>query len=569
MRTVKASAQGLALVDQARQRKGWTKTRTPIWWDLAHTTQATLRRFWRGKAIQVEAFSSICQTVGISDWQALIDRSPEPNSDPMPIRISPTDWLIDRSPKTTPAAIPDSGSDFKRNLYQDWENAPDVNHFYGRTGELSQLEQWICTDRCKLVVLLGMGGMGKTTLAVALADALQDKFAGLIWRSLHPAPSLPLLLSDLVSFLSQQAVHFSATEVHQGITRLIECLQHHRFLVILDGMDALFRSSEGDDYPHVGTYQEGYADYYQLLQRLSQERHQSCVLVTSREKPTGVAALEGKTLPVRCLQLQGLQEQDARELLKAKGFLGTEPKLAELVSLYRGHPLALKVITTLIQEVFDGSITTFVNQNTIVVPRDLRALIQQQLQRLSHPEREIVYWLTIAAKPITLLQLDSYLLNSGSGSGLLMAIMGLERRSLLEDLDEFHLEDPEDRFTLQPLVMKVVAQELIEQALSELFAIIDTQTLEPLNLLRSYALIQPTSSEVANPSDYWLLNRLKHQLYAKFKNEQQMQTALKSILPLFKHQSFHTIGYAGRNLMELFRILGIEAIDDWQDILIR
>ena len=51
MSTLKASKQGLELADRARRRKGWTKTRTLAWWQAAHTSQAALRRFWRGIAI--------------------------------------------------------------------------------------------------------------------------------------------------------------------------------------------------------------------------------------------------------------------------------------------------------------------------------------------------------------------------------------------------------------------------------------------------------------------------------------------------------------------------------------
>jgi hypothetical protein len=42
------------------------------------------------------------------------------------------------------------------------------------------------------------------------------------------------------------------------------------------------------------------------------ERHQSCVLLTSREKPIGWTAKEGKALPVRSLQLNGLGQKQRK-----------------------------------------------------------------------------------------------------------------------------------------------------------------------------------------------------------------------------------------------------------------
>ncbi|HAZ49183.1 MAG TPA: hypothetical protein DDW76_36690 [Cyanobacteria bacterium UBA11369] len=50
--------------------------------------------------------------------------------------------------------------------YQDWGNAPILSYFYGRTQELHTLERWILQDKCQLILLLGEGGIGKTTLAI-------------------------------------------------------------------------------------------------------------------------------------------------------------------------------------------------------------------------------------------------------------------------------------------------------------------------------------------------------------------------------------------------------------------
>ncbi len=70
--TLKASEQGLQLVYSTIRQKGWTKTQTALWWTEAQTSQATLRRFWRGIAIERYAFQQICRVAGV-DWRMVVE----------------------------------------------------------------------------------------------------------------------------------------------------------------------------------------------------------------------------------------------------------------------------------------------------------------------------------------------------------------------------------------------------------------------------------------------------------------------------------------------------------------
>ncbi len=77
--SLRASQHGLELVDQARQKKGWTKFVTLEWWASANTSQATLKRFWQCKRIDRQAFMGICEAVGV-DWKRVVDQpQPQPN----------------------------------------------------------------------------------------------------------------------------------------------------------------------------------------------------------------------------------------------------------------------------------------------------------------------------------------------------------------------------------------------------------------------------------------------------------------------------------------------------------
>ena len=191
--------------------------------------------------------------------------------------------------------------------------------------------------RSRLIALLGMGGMGKTALSVKLAEQLQGEFEYVIWRSLRHAPFLHDKLTECIKILSCQQVITLPANPHEQIGCLIEYFRKSRCLLILDNFDTLLQHGK-----QTGYYREGYESYGELLWRLGETQHQSCVLLTSREKPAEIATLEGDGLPVRTLALSGLEVAAAETILSLKGLLSTDNETHQLIDCYRGNPLALK-----------------------------------------------------------------------------------------------------------------------------------------------------------------------------------------------------------------------------------
>jgi predicted ATPase len=55
-------------------------------------------------------------------------------------------------------------------------DAPKSVRLYGRTAELNALNQWIGKDRCRLVGVWGISGVGKTAVVRKLIDQTDGLF---------------------------------------------------------------------------------------------------------------------------------------------------------------------------------------------------------------------------------------------------------------------------------------------------------------------------------------------------------------------------------------------------------
>src|SRR5207244_7895418 len=178
----------------------------------------------------------------------------------------------------------------------------DVSSWYGRRDELAELKRWLLTDHCRLVTVLGMGGIGKTSLAVKLVQQVAPHFDCVLWRSLHNAPSLQDVLSDWLPLLAEQRSTPLPQELDQGLALLVGLLQERRCLLVLDNLETVFQEGVPG-----GGYRQGFEGYATLIRHVAETAHHSCLLLTSREKFPELGVSTGRQAPVRVFRLGGLE----------------------------------------------------------------------------------------------------------------------------------------------------------------------------------------------------------------------------------------------------------------------
>jgi WD40 repeat protein len=410
----------------------------------------------------------------------------------------------------------------------DWGEAPDVSGFHGREVELAQLRRWIVDERCRLVAVLGMGGLGKTALTTMLASQVEHEFAAVVWRSLRNALPVEELLAQCIQVVSNHQAHELPSGVEKRISLLVEYLRHQRCLLVLDNFETILHSER------TGHCLPGFEDYGRLLQQVGEGRHQSCLVLTSREKPKELVTLEGETGPVRTLSLASLQPGDGRALLQGKGLSGSDEQWLTLHERYSGHPLALKVVAETIRELFDGQIEEFLHEEVLIFD-NIRDLLAQQFARLSPLEQELMLWLAVEREPVGADDLRADMVQPALKLAMLEALRSLRQRSLVERTAT--------GFTLQNVVLEYLTAYLIEEVSGEIAS-------GQVMLLQRYALLKAQGKSYVQDSQRSLIlapiaNRLVEQL-----SKQNTVERLTILLSDLRNARLGP-GYAGGNLLNL------------------
>jgi WD40 repeat protein/DNA-binding CsgD family transcriptional regulator len=438
----------------------------------------------------------------------------------------------------------------------DWRMAQLPDPIAGRQAELATLQDWIAESSVKLVMLWGLGGVGKTTLTRQLVQSLQGKFRQGAWRSLQDAPSFSQFLDSLLP----QA----ASDPEAGIEQLIHCLQTERCLVILDNWDAILGDRQTAP-PHDR------AAYQTLLRRISTVPHQSCVIITSREKPSEMTLLENSGS--RSYQVRGLNADAAQQMLinlavfDRANLAAQSFDFAELVQRCGGNPLTIKIVATLIHDVFAGDISRFLQQGQIGGLSQINSLLSQQIERLSPAETILLYSIAIVEGNASFDQLRHTVAAMGH-DGLrpteghrttaianltpwIEALQSLQRRALIEN------DEQQQRYRLHPVIREFLLNRLIRTAIGELATTADVP--QYLALLRTYPLYQAQAPYRTRRFQLdFIIHPLIAELQARYGELAVIKAAIQTPLTALQRQPQRQTGNAAGNLINLLLRMSID-----------
>ena len=272
--------------------------------------------------------------------------------------------------------------------HHDLTLAPQIIKFHNRETELQTLNHWILNQTTNLISILGLSGIGKTTLVKRFIDLHQQKFDAIVWRSLKFPQSLNLLLDDLLKHHKLE----SLPTINDKLKQLFDILTNKRCLIILDDLQNIFIPTQ-----FAGKYQPEYQDYQTLFKIITETQHQSSVILISQEQCPEMEYLDEELYPIKSLELSGL---DNPEILNNTG-LKNEDSWLKLIKSYEGNLLYLKSISILIHKNYDDQVADFLADNTLHITNQMQSHFQETFHHLSPQEQQIVLELSKFETPIS------------------------------------------------------------------------------------------------------------------------------------------------------------------------
>ncbi|MCP2730995.1 NB-ARC domain-containing protein [Limnofasciculus baicalensis] len=335
----------------------------------------------------------------------------------------------------TNQSIPDEEKTTKNTIYHDLTLAPKITHFYDRKTQLQTLSHWLTHQNTRLISILGVSGIGKTTLVKHFIDLNLQQFDVIVWKSIKLTQSLDTIITQILTAINPESI-----QTDNKLTELFNLFRQQRCLIILDDVQEIFTTRQ-----LAGQYKNESKDYKTFFTRMTEIEHQSSLILISQEQCQEMISLDEELYPIKCLELEGVENT---ELLSKLG-LKDESSWLKLIQLYEGNPVYLKNIASLIRRIFLGKVSEFLREDGLLLTEDLKSWCNELFQRLSPIEQQIVLEVSKSNQPLSREDLRQSL--SLSSMELINGLQSLSKRYLLKPI-----EGEKISFNLSPVFREYV-----------------------------------------------------------------------------------------------------------------
>lgn len=319
--------------------------------------------------------------------------------------------------------------------------------FVGRLSELNTLSDLLSQPECRLISIVGGGGMGKTRLAVRAAQEYQHFFTDGVCF-------VPLAMLERSQFLSTtilDALQLTYGGRSDPYSQMLQYLADKDILLIIDNFEHLLDSS-------------------QLITDILDHAPAVKILVTTREQlnlqeewlvylsgmgcPKQADVLEPEAFPAIQLFLQS-----ARRILPDFQFASAPQAIIQICQLVEGMPLAIELAAGWLRVLSPTEIVTqietsldFLASSLRNVPerhRSIRAVFEHTWEPLSPHEQKVLMHLSIFQGGFTLKAAQVV------AKASFPVLRGLVEKSLIRT-------EPSGRYGMHELLRQFVTEKLIE-----------------------------------------------------------------------------------------------------------
>lgn len=283
------------------------------------------------------------------------------------------------------------------------------NALIGRESEVAVLTRLLTRDAHRLVTLTGMGGMGKTLLALHLAHTLHAHFAN--GAAFVPLASLTQVAEIPVAIAKAMETALPKESTPQA--QVDALLSGYELLLVLDNFEHLLSNAESDDF----AAQADEDDALSLLNQILHNHPGVRLLVTTRER---LRLHREQTLELRGLAISSLSDPNCAAtseavLLFIQRAAQVSPQMAltaenqaaicQICTLLEGQPLAIELAAAWSHVLSPAEIVAEItqsldflargNRNLPARHRSLRSLFDHSWSFLSPEEQTILAALAI------------------------------------------------------------------------------------------------------------------------------------------------------------------------------